>query len=76
MMIKEGAPVRVVARVTSPPAVRYAGRTGRVAKTSPSRYETIFFVQLDEDPEGVYTAFEERDLIVRDGQGVSRRAAG
>lgn len=66
--------MRVVARETSPPAVKYAGHTGRVATTSPSLYETIFFVQLDEDPEGVHTAFEERDLIEREGQVGVRRA--
>jgi hypothetical protein len=73
-MIREGAPVRVVARETSPPALKYAGHAGRVAKTSPSLYSTIFFVQLDANPDGVHTAFDEQDLIEREGRGGTRRA--
>ena len=68
-MIREGAPVRVVARETSPPAVKYAGRTGHVTMASPSLYATIFFVQLDEAPDGVHTAFDEEDLVEREGHG-------
>lgn len=63
-MIREGAPVRVVARETSPPAIKYAGH---VTTTSPSLYATIFFVQLDEAPDGVHTAFGEQDLVEREG---------
>jgi hypothetical protein len=68
-MIREGAPVRVVARETSPPAIKYAGHTGHVTTTSPSLYATIFFVQLDEAPDGVHTAFDEQDLVEREGYG-------
>ncbi len=66
-MIREGAPVRVVARETSPPAVKYAGHTGRVSMASPSLYATIFFVQLDGAPDGVHTAFDEQDLVEERG---------
>jgi hypothetical protein len=55
--------VRVVAREQSPPSVRYADRTGRVALAAPGLYEPVVFVQLDDRPDGVHTAFSQRDLV-------------
>jgi hypothetical protein len=68
-MIREGAPIRVVARDQSPPAIKYAGYTGHVKMASPTVYGTIFFVQLDEGYDGVHTAFREQDLVEREGCG-------
>jgi hypothetical protein len=62
-MIREGERVRVVPREASPPAQKkYAGQKGYVTMTTPSIYGPLLFVQLDENPAGIDTAFEEGDL--------------
>ncbi len=61
-MIREGERVKVVAREVSPPTHKYAGQKGYVTMTSPSIYGPVLFVQLDSNPDGIDTAFEEEDL--------------
>jgi hypothetical protein len=61
-MIREGDRVRVVPHEASPPTQKYASQKGYVAMTSPSVYGPQLFVQLDNNPDGVDTAFEENDL--------------
>jgi len=61
-MIREGERVRVVPREASPPTQKYAGQKGYVTMTTPSIYGPLLFVQLDENPAGIDTAFEEGDL--------------
>jgi hypothetical protein len=61
-MIREGERVRVVPREASPPAQKYAGQKGYVTMSAPSVYGTLLFVQLDKNPVGIDTAFEEEDL--------------
>jgi hypothetical protein len=62
VMIREGDRVRVVPREASPPAQKYASQKGYVTMTSPSIYGPLLFVQLDNNPVGIDTAFEEEDL--------------
>ncbi len=61
-MIREGERVKVIAREVSPSTHKYAGQKGYVTMTSPSIYGPVLFVQLDNNPEGIDTAFEEDDL--------------
>jgi hypothetical protein len=61
-MIREGDRVRVVPHEASPPTQKYASQKGYVTMTSPSVYGPLLFVQLDNNPDGVDTAFEENDL--------------
>jgi hypothetical protein len=61
-MIREGERVRVVTREASPPTQKYVGQKGYVTMTAPSIYGPLLFVQLDNNPHGVDTAFEEGDL--------------
>ncbi len=61
-MIREGERVKVVSREVSPPTHKYAGQKGYVTMTSPSIYGPVLFVQLDSNPDGIDTAFEEEDL--------------
>jgi hypothetical protein len=61
-LIREGERVQVVAREVSPPTHKYAGQRGYVTMTSPSIYGPVLFVQLDSNPDGIDTAFEEEDL--------------
>ena len=60
--IREGERVKVIAREVSPPTHKYAGQKGYVTMTSPGIYGSVLFVQLDNNPHGVDTAFEEGDL--------------
>jgi siroheme synthase (precorrin-2 oxidase/ferrochelatase) len=62
LLIREGERVRVVPREVSPPTHKYAGRKAYVTMTSPSIYGPVLFVQLDKNPDGIDTAFEEEDL--------------
>jgi hypothetical protein len=61
-MIREGDRVRVVPRETSPPTQKYGSQKGYVTMILPSIYGQQLFVQLDTNPDGVDTAFEEEDL--------------
>ena len=61
-MIREGDRVRVVSREASPPTQKYAGQKGYVTMSLPSIYGPQLFVQLDNNPDGIDTAFEEDDL--------------
>jgi hypothetical protein len=61
-MIREGDRVRVVPHKISPPTRKYASQKGYVTMTSPGNYGVQLFVQLDNNPEGIDTAFEEGDL--------------
>jgi hypothetical protein len=61
-MIREGERVRVVPRQASPPTQKYASQKGYVTMTTPSVYGPLVFVQLDNNPDGIDTAFEEEDL--------------
>jgi hypothetical protein len=61
-MIREGDRVRVVPHEVSPPTQKYASQKGYVTMTSPGTYGPQLFVQLDNNPEGIDTAFEEDDL--------------
>ena len=61
-LIREGERVKVVSREVSPPTHKYAGQKGYVTMTSPSIYGPVLFVQLDSNPDGIDTAFEEADL--------------
>ncbi len=61
-MIRKGERVKVIAREVSPSTQKYAGHKGYVTMTSPSIYGPVLFVQLDNNPEGIDTAFEEDDL--------------
>jgi hypothetical protein len=61
-MIREGDRVRVVPHEASPPAQKYPGREGRVTMSAPGTYGPLVFVQLDQNPDGIDTAFEEDDL--------------
>ena len=61
-LIREGERVKVVSREVSPPTHKYAGQKGYVTMTSPSIYGPVLFVQLDSNPDGIDTAFEEEDL--------------
>jgi hypothetical protein len=61
-VITQGDLVRVSAREQSPPSVKYDGHVGRVTTISPSIYGELFFVQMDGNPAGVDTAFEQQDL--------------
>jgi hypothetical protein len=61
-MIQEGDRVRVVPHKASPPTQKYARQKGYVTMTSPGTYGSLLFVQLDNNPEGIDTAFEEDDL--------------
>ena len=61
-MVREGDRVRVVPHETSPPTQKYARQKGYVTMTSPSVYGPQLFVQLDNNPDGIDTAFEENDL--------------
>jgi hypothetical protein len=61
-MIREGQRVKVIAREVSPPTHKYAGQKGYVTMSSPSIYGPLLFVQLDNNPDGIDTAFEEDDL--------------
>jgi hypothetical protein len=61
-MIREGDRVRVVRREASPPTQKYANQKGHVTMTLPSIYGPLVFVQLDNNPDGIDTAFEEEDL--------------
>jgi hypothetical protein len=61
-MIREGERVKVIAREVSPPTHKYAGQKGYVTMTSPTIYGPLFFVHLDNNPDGIDTAFEEDDL--------------
>jgi len=61
-MIGEGDRVRVVPNETSPPTQKYAMQRGYVTMSTPSVYGPQLFVQLDNNPEGIDTAFEEDDL--------------
>ncbi len=61
-MIREGERVKVIARAVSPPTHKYAGQKGYVTMTSPSIYGPVLFVQLNNNPDGIDTAFEEADL--------------
>ena len=61
-MIREGDRVKVVSREASPPTQKYASQKGYVTMTSPSIYGPLLFVQLDNNPDGIDSAFEEGDL--------------
>jgi hypothetical protein len=61
-MIRKGERVKVIAREVSPPTHKYAGQKGYVTMTLPSIYGPVFFVQLDNNPDCIDTAFEEDDL--------------
>ena len=61
-MIRAGDLVRVVPHEVSPPTRKYASQKGYVTMTSPGTYGPQFFVRLDNNPEGIDTAFEEDDL--------------
>jgi hypothetical protein len=61
-MVREGNRVRVVPHEASPPTQKYASQKGYVKMTSPGTYGPQLFVQLDNNPEGIDTAFEENDL--------------
>ena len=61
-MIREGDRVRVVPHEASPPTQKYASQKGYVTMSTPSVYGPQLFVQLDNNPEGIDTAFEEDDL--------------
>jgi hypothetical protein len=61
-MIEEGDRVRVVLKEASPPTRKYASQKGYVTMSTPSVYGPRLFVQLDENPDGIDTAFEEDDL--------------
>ena len=61
-MIREGDRVRVVPHEISPPTRKYASQKGYVTMTSPGNYGVQLFVQLDNNPEGIDTPFEEDDL--------------
>ena len=61
-MIGEGDRVRVVPNETSPPTQKYASQKGYVTMSTPSVYGSQLFVQLDDNPDGIDTAFEEDDL--------------
>ena len=61
-MIREGDRVRVVPHEASPPTQKYAGQKGNVTMSTPSVYGPQLFVQLDNNPYGIDTAFEENDL--------------
>jgi len=61
-MIREGDRVRVVPHEVSPPTRKYASQKGYVTMISPGNYGPQLFVQLDNNPEGIDTAFEEDDL--------------
>ena len=61
-MIGEGDRVRVISREPSPPAQKYANHKGYATMTAPSIYGSLLFVQLDNNPDGIDTAFEEEDL--------------
>jgi hypothetical protein len=62
LLIREGERVRVVPREASPPTQKYAGQKGYVTMSLPSIYGPQLFVQLDNNPDGIDTAFEEEDL--------------
>jgi hypothetical protein len=61
-MMGEGDRVRVIPHEASPPTQKYPGHEGRVTMTAPGTYGPLLFVQLDGNPEGIDTAFEESDL--------------
>jgi hypothetical protein len=61
-MIREGDRVRVIPHEVSPPTQKYASQKGYVTMTSPGTYGAQLFVQLDNNPDGIDTAFEEDDL--------------
>jgi hypothetical protein len=61
-MIREGERVKVVAREVSPATHKYAGQKGYVTMISPSICGPLLIVQLDNNPDGIDTAFEEADL--------------
>jgi len=61
-MIGEGDRVRVIPHEVSPPTQKYPRQKGYVTMTSPGTYGRQLFVQLDNNPEGIDTAFEEDDL--------------
>jgi hypothetical protein len=61
-MIREGERVKIIPREVSPPTHKYAGQKGYVTMITPSMYGPLLFVQLDSNPTGVDTAFEEDDL--------------
>jgi hypothetical protein len=61
-MIREGRRVKVITREASPSTHKYAGQKGYVTMTLPSIYGPLFFVQLDDNPDNIDTAFERDDL--------------
>jgi hypothetical protein len=61
-MIREGERVKVIAREVSPPTHKYAGQKGYVTMISPSIHGPPLFVQLDNNPDCIDTAFKEKDL--------------
>jgi hypothetical protein len=61
-MIREGDRVRVIPHEVSPPTQKYANQKGYVTMTSSGTYGPQLFVQLDNNPDGLDTAFEEGDL--------------
>jgi hypothetical protein len=61
-MVREGDRVRVVPHEVSPPTRKYACQKGYETMTLPGTYGRQLFVQLDNNPEGIDTAFEVDDL--------------
>jgi hypothetical protein len=61
-MVREGDRVRVVPHEVSPPTRKYASQRGYVTMPSPGTCGPQLFVQLDNNPEGIDTAFEEDNL--------------
>lgn len=61
-MIEEGDRVRIVPNEASPPTQKYASQKGYVTMSMPSVYGPQLFVQLDDNPDGIDTAFDENDL--------------